>query len=168
MQIKSPYFFWPLLSSGSSQHSSFLSAGLFFPAAGKRWQVENEPVGWAIPSQIDTTMIAYTDWTAASHSRPGISVWTVMSQTCKSLPVIICFLSVGSFTMSKNTHAEEFAMQIQGSTGFYMFYLIIQVTIFCAYLTWGSSSVLWKIPFILPTQKVFASSATTLASSVSL
>lgn len=57
----------------------------FFPAA-EMWQKENEL--WAILSPLDTMMIVDTDW-AASHSHPGISVWTVMSKTyaCQSLSV---------------------------------------------------------------------------------
>lgn len=56
-----------------------------------------------ILSALDTVMIVDTDWTA-SHSHPGISVWTVMSKTyaCQTSNDL-CPLSVCSFTVSKNT-----------------------------------------------------------------
>lgn len=125
-----------LLSAPPAHQASSLA-----PAAAERWQVENEPVGRAILSPLDTTMIMDTDWTA-SHSRPGISVWTVMSKKYEKPGSYYLFsLPVYSSTMSKNTPAEHFAVKDNGSTGFNVFCPIVSVTILYAYLTECSSSV---------------------------
>ena len=63
-------------------------------AAAEMWQGEDEPVGRAILRPLDTVMIVDTDWTA-SHSHPGISVWTVMSKTYARhylCPLSVCVL----------------------------------------------------------------------------
>ena len=96
-------------SSSSSFSTSAQQAFPFSPAAAvERWQVENEPVDrGAILSPLDAVMIVDTGWTA-SRSHPGISVWTVMLwKRTKSLPVIICFLSLALALSQcpKNTRA---------------------------------------------------------------
>lgn len=88
MLCECPYFFFFFFEDGfypaapPSTPPFFQQAFSSSPAAGEIWQVENEPAGRAILSQLDTVMIADADWTA-SHSHPGVSVWTVMSKTCE-------------------------------------------------------------------------------------
>lgn len=137
-------------SSSSSQRSSTSAqqAFSFFPAAAaERWQVEKEPVDRsAILSPLDTVMIVDTDWTA-SRSHPGISVWTVMLwKRTKSLPVIICFLSLALALSQcpKNTPAVR-SLAVVNFVG-----PVIQASVLFAHSAECSSSVFSKITFHPP------------------
>ena len=117
--------------------------------------MENEPVGRAILSPLDTVMIVDMDWTA-SHSHPEISVWTVTSKTYE-MPASYYLFPPSVCSCLKIPALKNLQRKFIGPQAFVLFAILY------AYLTECSFSVLSKIAFIFPTQKLSASSATALA-----